>query len=200
MAAHVEEATAVRGAEPARCRHELLLSGIGSGVLGGLVMAVFLAMAAAAAGLPALRPLTAIGATFVGPEALGTAGAVLYGATLHLLTSAVLGLAFAAMVPRDFPVGCAAVVGSGYSSFVLGVMMSFVVPAVNPLFRTEMQPLGGSWVIAHALFGATLGAVLALRWRLGSRSLEQPGAGATEASAARGAIGVTERAHARERR
>jgi hypothetical protein len=144
----------------------VLAAGIVSGLLGGAVTAIFLVVAASAAGMPALYPLKVIGATFVGPEALGGgSGPVLYGAALHALTSIALGLVFASLVPRELPPLCGVVVGMGYALFVAGIMTSLVVPAVNPAFRGEMQPIGGSWVIAHALFGLALGLSHALSGR-----------------------------------
>jgi hypothetical protein len=135
-----------------------LASGISSGLLGGAVMAVSLALAASAAGMPGVHPLKVMGAAFVGPEAFGGGwGPVLYGAALHALMSIGLGLVYAAVVPRDLPPLCAAVVGIGYAMFVAGIMASSVMPTVNPGFRAAAQPIGGAWVMAHALFGAALG-------------------------------------------
>jgi len=129
-------------------------------------MAIFLVAAAIRAGMPGLYPLKVIGATFVGPEALGRgSGPVLYGAALHALTSIALGLVFAGLVPRELPPLCGVVVGMGYALLAAGIMASLVVPAVNPAFRGEMQPIGGSWVIAHALFGLALGLSHALSGR-----------------------------------
>jgi hypothetical protein len=129
-------------------------------------MAIFLVVLAGASGMPWLKPLQAIGATLVGPGGLGGSGQAIYGAFLHALASAALGLLYAAIFPRDFPPLCAAVVGAGYALLALAIMASMVVPIVNPSFRAEMQPIGGSWVVAHALFGAAMG----LWWALGGRS------------------------------
>ena len=121
-------------------------------------MAGFLILAAAATGMDALHAMRAIGATFVGPEALlGGAGSLAYGALLHAATSIAFGLLFVAILPIDLPPLGAAALGTGYAMFVLGIMASAVVPSVNPVFRAQMQPIGGSWVIAHALYGCALG-------------------------------------------
>jgi hypothetical protein len=121
-------------------------------------MALYLVLLAGASGMTWLLPLQAIGATMVGSG--GPAQAVA-GALLHALLSAAFGLLYAAIFPRDYPPPCALVVGAGYALFVLAIMASVVVPEANPSFRGAMQPIGGTWVVAHALFGATL----ALAWR-----------------------------------
>ena len=169
-------------------RHDILVSGIASGLLGGLAMGFFLILSASMNGMKPLHPLDVIGATFAGsavPES-GASGSVALGAVLHLATSAAYGVVFAAIVPRTLPLGCAMVVGAGYAFFLLGIMTSCVVPAVNPLFRTEMQPIGGSWVIAQALYGSFLCLAPVLRRRLAPRPLDEhaavPNMGATPTS------------------
>ena len=135
----------------------LLMTGAASGLLGGVVMAGFLVLAAADTGMGALHALRAIGATFVGPEALqGGAGIVAYGALLHAVTSIAFGLLFVVILPIDLRPLEAVVIGSGYAMFVLGLMAAAVVPSVNVSFRVEMQPIGGAWVVAHALYGCAL--------------------------------------------
>lgn len=152
----VAAATAPASA-PSR-RAGLLRTGIASGLLGGAAMAVFVLLAAAAAGMDPLLPMKAIGATFVGPEALRAgAGIVAWGVLLHAATSAAFGVLFVALFPLDLrPLG-AGVLGAGYAMFVLGVMAAGVAPAVNAHFRAAAQPMGGSWVVAHVIFGCALG-------------------------------------------
>jgi hypothetical protein len=99
----------------------------------------------------------------VGPEALDGAAKLAFGAAVHLATAAALGVLYSAVVPRDFPTACAVGVGVGLALFALMFMMPVVVPWANPGFRGAMQAIGGAWVIAHAVFGAVLGAAPALR-------------------------------------
>jgi hypothetical protein len=161
--ARVEVARAAAPAADTLPRQRWLVAGATSGLLGGAVMALFLMLAAGVAGTPWLQPLAAIGTTFVGAEAPG-AGAAAWGAALHALTSAALGLGFAAIFPRDLPPVSAAVVGAGYAFLAMAIMASLVVPLVNPAFAAAAQPAGGAWVVAHALFGTALGLSWA-RWR-----------------------------------
>ena len=142
-----------------------LASGLVSGLVGGVAMAGFMVVAAALAGLPRLHALDVLGDTFVGLERLDGAAEIAFGAAIHLLVAVVAGLAYAAVVPRDLPRTCAAVVGMGYALFLAGFMASVVLPVANPTFREGMQPLGGSWVIGTVLYGAALGWLYAFTGR-----------------------------------
>jgi hypothetical protein len=126
-------------------------------------MLVAAAVSAVDQGIGAAHTLEAIGATFIGPEALGGPARIAYGALVHFTFAAALGVAFASVVPRDFPTACAMGVGAGSALFVLGIAMSLIVPWANPSFRGDMQVIGGAWVIAHAAFGLALGAAPAIR-------------------------------------
>jgi hypothetical protein len=142
----------------------VLLQGTAAGLLGGTVMAVFVVFAAAKAGMPALYPLQVIGATVVGAGFVERAAvAIVTGVALHAVVAAGFGVLLASLFPRGVNITCGSVLGVGYAFLVMGIMASLVVPAANPFFRAEMQPIGGAWVIAHALLGATGGTVLAVR-------------------------------------
>lgn len=143
--------------------HPALASGAVSGIAGGVVMIAFVAIAAMTEGISPAQPLADIGETFIGAEALGVAAKVTLGAILHLATSAAFGIVFAGIVPREFSTQCAMGLGAGVALFAMGFMMSVVVPWVNPGFRAASHLIGGSWVIAHVLYGLTLGMALPLR-------------------------------------
>ena len=134
-----------------------LAAGIFSGLLAGAVMAAFMVAAASGAGMPPAELPKAIGTTFVGAGALGETALIVYATALHALASVVVGLAYAAVVPRDLPPASAAVLGLGYALFVAGIMASLVLPTVNPGFLEHVQPVGGSVVIGHVLYGIALG-------------------------------------------
>jgi hypothetical protein len=159
-------------------RHEVLVSGILSGIVGGGAMMGVAMIAATSQGLAAAHPLQVIGESFVGPGAFdGAAGRLAFGALVHLVTSVAFGVLLAAIIPRDFPMASAFGAGVGAALFALMLMMSLVVPWANPGFRRGMQDLGGSWVIAHAVFGAVLGTTPALRrWLFREASASAPGA------------------------
>ena len=153
------------------------LAGIRSGLAGGLVRFIGVALSAGVEGRGWLHPLEALGATLMGAGTSGAA-AVAAGALLHAVASAVFGVGLAAVLPDDFPPVSAATVGGAYGLFIAGLMMSLVVPAVNPGFRALIQPVGGSWTIAHVGFGTTLGLALTLRRRASSRAMKPAASGA----------------------
>lgn len=144
-------------------RHEVLASGIITGLAGGVVMLAVAVIGARWEGLAAMHALEVIGESFVGPGALDGAMKISFGALVHLTTSVAFGVLLASIVPRDFPMASAIGVGVGFALFALMFMMPVVVPWANPGFRRGMQDIGGTWVLAHALFGATLGMSPALR-------------------------------------
>jgi hypothetical protein len=148
-------------------RHEVLASGILSGIAGGVAMLAVAMIGANSQGIAPTYPLEVIGESFVGPQTFDGVGAkIAFGAFVHLATSVALGILLAAILPRDFETASAVGVGVGFALFTLMFMMSLVVPFVNPGFRRGMQDIGGTWVIAHAVFGAVLGMTPVLRRRL----------------------------------
>ncbi|HET8538586.1 MAG TPA: hypothetical protein VFL83_01810 [Anaeromyxobacter sp.] len=172
-----------RGA-PARAlealaRHDVVASGVVAGAAGAAAMVAVAAVGAASEGLPATHALEVIGASLVGPGAFASAaGKIAFGALVHAAVAAALGILFASIVPRDFSAPNALAVGVGMALFALGVMMGWVVPWANPGFRGQMQAVGGSWVVAHAVFGLALGTTPALRrWlvRAAARAAAAPG-------------------------
>jgi hypothetical protein len=153
----------VSRARDAMRRHEVLASGIITGIAGGMVMLAVAMFGARSEELETTHALQVIGESFVGPEALDGATKIAFGALVHLTTSVAFGILLASIVPRDFPMASAIGVGVGFALFALMFMMPVVVPWANPGFRRGMQDIGGTWVLAHALFGATLGMSPALR-------------------------------------
>jgi hypothetical protein len=149
----------------------VLASGVLSGISGAFVMLAVTAIGAAWEGIAPEHPLRVIGETFVGPGALDGGAKVAFGAFVHLVTATAFGLLFVSIVPRDFRTASAIGAGVGFSLFALMFMMSLVVPWANPGFRSGMQVVGGSWVLAHAFFGVPLGLTPAFRrWLRRERS------------------------------
>jgi hypothetical protein len=163
----VEATTRARG--PADGGGEIWLAGIGAGVLGALAMMAFMMAAAAVEGDSALDPVAAVGSAFRGSDAERTgAVAVAFGVVLHLALGAVLGVAFAAIVPRDMPLPCSLTLGAGAALFWLAFVVQ-VTPALAPVLDAEMPRHGGAWVIAHGIFGAGAGIAPWLRRVIGAR-------------------------------
>ncbi|HET8541063.1 MAG TPA: hypothetical protein VFL83_14410 [Anaeromyxobacter sp.] len=167
------EATAAgRAAEARGGGAGTVRTGIAAGVLGGLAMAAWMAASAALEGAGPLAPLWPLADAFArGPGAERSAATLLLGVALHLAFSAAVGVVLAAAVPRDFGPVPAGVVCAGGALLVMAVMTTVVLPAVNPTMRAEMPAFGGAWVIAHAVYGLTVGAAAQLvrhRARLGA--------------------------------
>lgn len=136
----------------------ILVPGFEAGLLGGAGMAAWMIASAVLGEFEPLDPLRPLGDTFAGPDGRGGgAGPLVYGLALHMLVSGALGVLFMAVLPRDFPPGSAAVMCVGFTFLVMSVMSSLLLPAVNPSLRAEMRELGGSWVLAHAAYGACVG-------------------------------------------
>lgn len=163
-------ATTRTGAFEAAHEGSLTAAGLGIGVLGGAVMALVLVLAAALSDLAPLAPLEGMGETFTDRDAPhGSAAFTVYGIFLHLAVASLFAIVFLTLVPTGFPTTSAVGTGLGYAMFVMAVMSLLVVPAVNPELQEGMHLIGGSWVIAHALYGVTLGFGPGLRRRLGAR-------------------------------
>jgi hypothetical protein len=155
--------------------HPVLASGVLAGLAGGVAMMAFLAIAAVAAGLSPAQPLADVGESLVGTAATGAAAKVALGAILQLATSVAFAVVFAGVAPRDYTLGCAMGLGTGVALLAMGLMMSLVVPWVNPDFRAAIHVMGGSWVVAHAVYGVTIGTAVPLRrWISGEASEAAP--------------------------
>ena len=160
----------VRGmtSEVAVVQHVSAGDAVFTGALAGLVGAVLFALVAGigaiADGLDTLSPFRTIGATFVGPAALGGLLVVVYGLTLHLATSVTWGVFFAALLPRDVSWRVALVSGFLYGLLVMLVMAYVVLPWANPLLRQSAEG-SAAFAISHLVYGGALALVPALRRR-----------------------------------
>jgi hypothetical protein len=163
----------VNAADFSRERHkpnDVVSAGVTGGMVAGGAMLAFLTANASRADLPPLRPLALTAALFSGEGSrLGTESLVLAG-LLWAAVSVALALLYAVLVPRDFPLVSAAMVGIGYVFFVLVAMTSWVLPVLNPAMRAGIQRTGGAWVLAYFVFGAALGIIPALRRRIARAS------------------------------
>jgi polyferredoxin len=167
-AAHVADAAV--GARGRTRVHDLLLAAITGGLLAGAAMMAWMAAGAALGELSPSHPLEVASAAFTGRDPVGAGpGGLVSGALLWALVSVALALLYAQIVPRDFPFAPAALVGAGYSWFVMALMTSVVLPWVNPLMRAAMAELGGTWVFGYAVFGILLGFIPVFRRRVFAR-------------------------------
>ncbi|MGH7710738.1 MAG: hypothetical protein ACREOG_05615 [Gemmatimonadaceae bacterium] len=160
---------AVRGmrSEVAVVQHisiaDTVFAGALAGTIGGLLLALFAMGTAVMMGADILSPFRLTGATFLGAAALdGGAGIILYGLLLHLATSMAWGILFAAILPREAPVGVVFVAGLVYGLLVMLVMWYLVLPVANPTLRDATTGTT-SFTIEHLIYGGSLAAVPMLR-------------------------------------
>lgn len=185
------EETALRARE-AFTRHEVLVSGSATGLAAGVTMMAVAMLGAAVEGLTLAHPARVLGESFVDPGALDGAAKLAYGLLLHVVVSVVMGISFAALVPRDFPLASAIGIGVGYTVLVfMFILMPLIVPWANPGFRDGMQGIGGTWIIGLSVFGTVLGTAPGLRrWAVEKAApvvtpgtLAPPAAGAARSAA-----------------
>ena len=150
-------------------RLNFLLMGAFVGVLGGILMALFVMLATATyLQMSLFTPLYAIAAPLTGPQALITSllrgsfylafGPALLGMVIHLLWAALWGVVFGLLARRLHLTGGLAIIsGLVYGVLVMLVMIFIVVPIVGA--PNLLQLLGSfSFTIANALFyGLPLG-------------------------------------------
>lgn len=153
--------------------------GFVAGVAGGLAMAAFMALAASIEGLGPLSPLRPLGDTFADSGSReGGAGVLAFGLGLHLLVAGLVGVVCAGLVPAELRPGGAAIVCMGVAFVALAIATSYVLPAWNASLLASMPRLGGSWVMAHAVYGAVVGYVGWMGRRRGRVAAREAGSGA----------------------
>jgi hypothetical protein len=138
-----------------------------AGLIGGIVMAMFMMVVTALTGMGFLAPLYAIAATFNSPWAM-TKGfdpvPVVIGLMVHMMNSIIFGLIFALLLgwiaPRALALPVSAVAGMVWGLIVLGVNQLLVLPALDRPMLTATNGVFGWWLIAHLMFGLALGAIV----------------------------------------
>ncbi|MHB1846089.1 MAG: hypothetical protein ACYCWW_14785 [Deltaproteobacteria bacterium] len=147
--------TEARGSAGGQVRaREVVEAGILAGIIGGLLMAMWAMVSAAVQGMSFLAPIKLIGATFVGPSALGgSVGILVWGLMLHLTVSAMWGILFASILRRETRGGTALLAGVAYGFVILLLMTWVVVPFTNQVMHDRIPMMWGSWIIEHVFFG-----------------------------------------------
>jgi hypothetical protein len=143
---------------------EIFKAGVISGLIGGVLMAVWAMISTTAQGLGAFAVLELIGAAFRGPEALIKGPFTLvFGIVLHLVVASAFGVLFATLVRRDTPATIATIAGFAYG-LGLFVLMSFVVvPVVDPVMSNRVSMMIGTVLTMHVLYGFGVGLAPRLR-------------------------------------
>jgi len=150
---------------------QILLWGVIAGIIGGVLMALFVMIASATyLHMGFFTPLYAIAEPLIGPQPLLTSiadgtfylapGPALLGLVSHLLWSAFWGLIFGLFARRLHLTGGKAIIsGLVYGVLVMLVMVFLVLPIVG---ASSLQQILGGWAfvltVANALFyGISLG-------------------------------------------
>src|SRR5437870_4521438 len=132
---------------------EIVKAGIVSGIIGGVLMAVWGMFATLALGLGPFAVPQLIGAAFRGPEALISGPVtIVWGVVLHLAVSAAFGVLFATLVRRDTPRGIAVLSGVAFALGIFVLMAFVVVPVVNPVMANRISMMIGTMLVMHVLY------------------------------------------------
>lgn len=138
-----------------------LWSGLGAGLVGGVVMLLFAMIVTAARGLGFWLPARGIAASVLGVTALVMGGgAVVLGVALHLAVAAAWGLLFswlfAWLAGHEPQPAFALLVGIVYGLLVLAVMTWLVLPWLDPTWFVRVRAMSTMWIGAHLLYGASM--------------------------------------------
>ncbi len=145
---------------------EVALAGVVSGIIGGVLMAMFAMFYMGAIGMGFWTPLRGIAATLLGVNALvAGAGALVLGVMIHMVASMGWGVLFALAIPRTARAGAALAYGLGAGIVILLVMTFLVMPWADPTMRARVDLMWGSWIVEHLIFGVGLAFTPALRRR-----------------------------------
>lgn len=142
------------GALPEGLARRLLRGAVG-GVVAGIPFAVITMWFAASTGGGWLAPLKLISTIVLGAGALeaGTAQPWV-GALVHMVLSALIGMAFALVVPALGTNGTVAFVGTIYGALIYVVNFVVVGNTLLPQFQKPNQPFE---LVMHIVFGTLLG-------------------------------------------
>lgn len=144
--------------------------GVMAGLIGGSFVALWSMASAAFAGYAFMFPFNLLGATFEGPQALvGGPGVVLWGLSVHLAVSVILGILYAFMVRPEVQNITSLFGGIVYGMAILAVMTYVVLPWANPVLHQRVWMMPTSWFFTHALYGLGVASVPMLERHLGEQ-------------------------------
>lgn len=150
----------------------VIIGGGIAGILAGIVMAMAAMFSAAAHGSGFLFSVRNIAATWYGASALlGGAGVLIVGLVTHLGTSAVAGVAFAALPSSRKSATMALLSGLLWGVLVWAVLTFAVMPWLNPtMYAGTVGKDPGWWFAVHLFYGGMLVLTPGLVHRVSARS------------------------------
>ena len=142
-----------RGASPEPMGRRLLRGAV-AGIVAGIPFAVITMWFASTTGGGWLAPLKLISTIVLGADALeaGTAQPWV-GVAVHMVISALMGMAFALIAPALRTNGTVALVGTLYGALIYVVNFLIVANTVLPQFQMPNQPFE---LVMHIVFGTLL--------------------------------------------
>lgn len=135
-----------------------ILPGAVTGMLAGVLMAMYAMVHGAMVGIGFWTPVTLIAASLMGLNALVSGvSATALGIVMHMAVSAGFGILFVFLLPRNTGAGAALAAGVGFAVGVWALMTFVALPLVNPVMSARVALMPMSWFINHLFFGAGLG-------------------------------------------
>jgi len=135
-------------------RRGVVLGGAPKVNIAGIAMAVFIMISSAIAGRGFWTPIELFGAVFTNPRS-SPGAAFVYGAVLHLLISATLGIIFASFIRYSTWV-VALVFGAASAIVVWGIVTWVGLPLFDSGLSRLLRAIALPWFLAHVVFGVTL--------------------------------------------
>jgi hypothetical protein len=138
-------------------REARILAGATAGVFAAIGMAIAVMLVSYSIGEGFWFPLELISGLFFGVKViLGGAELVLLGLAIHLVTGALLGVAFSVLVSPLENRRQAFWEGIIYGVIVWAIMSYVVLPFLNHTMSERMAIISGWWFLCHLIFGALL--------------------------------------------
>jgi hypothetical protein len=164
MADETLRSEAVPGESP--LASEIVVGGVVSGFIGGLLMAVWGAFATLSKGLGVMAFPQMIGCTFLRPEAmLHPAATAIWGTVLHFLIACAWGVLFSALVRRETTNANALPAGLLYAVGIFLLMVFVVVPVTNQVLADRAPMMLGTLFMMHLLYGVGVSLAPSVRRR-----------------------------------
>jgi hypothetical protein len=148
-----------------------LEGGAMAGLIGGLFAAIWSMAYAAFTGYGLWFPFDLAGAAFQGPQALvGGAGVMVWGLSVLLGTSILLGIVYSFMVNPQVQNLSSLLGGVIFGMAVLAIRTYLVLPWANPVLSERVWMMPSSWFLTHIVFGLGVASVPMLERFLGGRA------------------------------
>jgi hypothetical protein len=150
-----------------RSARTLAVNGIAAGIVGGIAFAVVEMVLSVAVGDTVSKPLQATGSILLGPQALSAdyplGTAIMVGGGLHMVFSALYGVAFVLLLAATQQLGALSpvVILEGVVYAMALWVINFLV--IAPALFSHLAGVSSFWLsftVAHGFYGLALGGYL----------------------------------------